>query len=458
MKKQLLTITCTAFLAGLTCLSLKAQTLPKDECETVLNFDGTNDFIQLEKPSTFGNSSMTLETWVKVPIVGEGGLTSTTRVGNIFSNYDDGDNVNFEIHNNGDIRFYWNGAEVDTRGTTDLRDNKWHHIAFSRDVQNSLTTVYIDGEIEFSTGAGSNITFTSPHRIGADNRNGTGVYFHGDIAVIKVWGVAKTKEEIVEGMASKAATDPNLLHYYDFNDGKNSTVLTDYGTEKNHGTLTNMDPMVDWTKADGSEDTRSFSSNTIEKCGYYMWNGMKLTESGEYKHIIPNAAGCDSVMTLDLTINQIPDTAITMNGTELISNAENVEYKWYDCDLEEFVVDANAQSYIPEKNGSYAVLVSNDKCADTSACTSVLITDLDNEIFTNDFDLFPNPTSGTVKIVNSNPSDAFTVMVRDVIGVTVFSGSYTAATIDLNIEQSGVYLVNITSASGVKKDFRLVVQ
>jgi hypothetical protein len=50
------------------------------------------------------------------------------------------------------------------------------------------------------------------------------------------------------------------------------------------------------------------NASTINKtsCNSYSFGDMDLTESGTYKDTIPNMAGCDSVITLNLTIKTIP--------------------------------------------------------------------------------------------------------------------------------------------------------
>ncbi|MCB0803020.1 MAG: SprB repeat-containing protein, partial [Flavobacteriales bacterium] len=52
--------------------------------------------------------------------------------------------------------------------------------------------------------------------------------------------------------------------------------------------------------------SQSFTAN---ECNSYVWQGMTFTQSGTYYDTIPNAAGCDSLMTLNLTIrNQTSET------------------------------------------------------------------------------------------------------------------------------------------------------
>ncbi|MBL4710528.1 MAG: hypothetical protein JKY48_19035 [Flavobacteriales bacterium] len=60
-----------------------------------------------------------------------------------------------------------------------MRNNKWHHLAFVRNTANNTFKAYVDGMIDIST-AGTNINFSSIHRIGGDNRSTDGgPNFHG---------------------------------------------------------------------------------------------------------------------------------------------------------------------------------------------------------------------------------------------------------------------------------------
>ena len=79
--------------------------------------------IQLSQNLTIGNSSNTIEAWVKVPTVGTGGLTVGERVGILLGNFN-GTNTyaNWQISSTGLLDIDWNGTfQI---GTTDLRDNQ----------------------------------------------------------------------------------------------------------------------------------------------------------------------------------------------------------------------------------------------------------------------------------------------------------------------------------------------
>ena len=42
-------------------------------------------------------------------------------------------------------------------------------------------------------------------------------------------------------------------------------------------------------------------SDTV--CGFYVWDGVTYDSSGTYSNLYSNVYGCDSVVTLDLIIN-----------------------------------------------------------------------------------------------------------------------------------------------------------
>ena len=63
-------------------------------------------------------------------------------------------------------------------------------------------------------------------------------------------------------------------------------------------------------------------NDTATACDEYVWNGKTYTESGVYIDTIPSQAGCDSIVTLTLTINN----SITTEQTEVACDS----YTWTD--------------------------------------------------------------------------------------------------------------------------------
>lgn len=81
--------------------------------------------------------------------------------------------------------------------------------------------------------------------------------------------------------------------------------------------------------------------------------------------------GCDSLVTLDLTIGGLDSTATQLDAITLQANASGVEYQWMDCDSNYMIPGANNQIFVAPYNGSFAVQVTDQNCVDTSACFTV---------------------------------------------------------------------------------------
>lgn len=214
-----------------------------------VEFDGKNDFIQLEKPLKIGENNFSVELWIKVPSPRSGQLKAGERVGIIFGNYKDTDieTFNFELFTKGRVRLYWRHGQVQGVGTKDLRDNKWHHIIIVRNKEMKNFTVFIDGKQDLITkGAGRDIEFKTTHRIGGDRRNGRGgPSFHGQMDEFRVWKTALTLEDIKEIQENTSIHDYNpqlqtkLLLYYQCEPGEDKSKITDLKGD-NHGLFKNF--------------------------------------------------------------------------------------------------------------------------------------------------------------------------------------------------------------------------
>ena len=79
-------------------------------------------------------------------------------------------------------------------------------------------------------------------------------------------------------------------------------------------------------------------------------------------HTLMNSAGCDSVVTLDLSINQINNT-LTQNGNSLSANQIGASYQLLDCGNNYSIMSgANSQIINAGSNGANAVEITKDGC------------------------------------------------------------------------------------------------
>lgn len=59
---------------------------------------------------------------------------------------------------------------------------------------------------------------------------------------------------------------------------------------------------------------------TVVACNSYFWNNQTYNSSGIYTQTQVNVAGCDSSITLHLTINQTPNVLTSNQGLRLVQD------------------------------------------------------------------------------------------------------------------------------------------
>ncbi|MFY7732063.1 MAG: LamG-like jellyroll fold domain-containing protein [Bacteroidia bacterium] len=114
------------------------------------------------------------------------------------------------------------------------------------------------------------------------------------------------------------------------------------------------------------------SVQNIAACKNYVIKGVTITQSGTYRDTLTNMAGCDSIVVYNLNINTVNKT-VTKIGNTLTAAATNANYLWINCTTNLPIANANMQSYTPTASGSYKVIITQNGCVDTSACTNVTI-------------------------------------------------------------------------------------
>ena len=237
-----------------------------------LQFDGIDDYILLPEAIDIGSTSSTVSMWVKVPVVGEGDLTADERVGILLGigRYSPKPNANWEINSNGQIRIHWNEAEIDFPGSSDLRDGKWHHIAFVRNIDNDSLKGYVDGVVEIDENdAGTNLEFDEAFYVGWDHRQkdvnpNNDHRFHGLIDELQIWDIARTQAQIIADYKT-GITNPfnnsNLKLYLRMNNGVGTTVF-DHSSNMVHSPITGatwIDQSSSWSTTLGTEGEASWS-------------------------------------------------------------------------------------------------------------------------------------------------------------------------------------------------------
>ena len=165
----------------------------------------------------------------------------------------------------------------------------------------------------------------------------------------------------------------------------------------------------------------------------------------------PDAGQCSNSLNQTITVNPLPSNGISQNGITLSAAATGVAYQWIDCNTNQPVVGATNQSFTTtEAVGTYAVIVTENGCSDTSTCISVDQSGLNEGDFY--IGLLPNPANESV-LIQWN-SDAFDMIeLLDEAGKIVrrvfVSDAAQAVEFSLTHIAAGVYHVRLSGAERV---------
>uniref|UniRef100_UPI00404A4B7D SBBP repeat-containing protein n=1 Tax=Flavobacterium sp. TaxID=239 RepID=UPI00404A4B7D len=197
------------------------------------------------------------------------------------------------------------------------------------------------------------------------------------------------------------------------------------------------------------------SSNTgtdvITACNSYTWiDGNTYSSStNSPTWTLLNSSGCDSVVTLNLTINQGLDVTVTQNGAMLTANETGVTYQWLDCDNNYAVINGETnQFYNATITGNYAVQISSALCVDTSQCILVDFTGID-ELTSSSISVYPNPSNDgyfSIELAGT----ITTVVLYDMLGrIIEVPFNVEQGSLDASSLEAGKYIISINSNDGV---------
>jgi len=190
---------------------------------------------------------------------------------------------------------------------------------------------------------------------------------------------------------------------------------------------------------------------TVTACISYTWiDGVTYTyDNNTAVDTLVTLAGCDSIITLNLTINTV-DLLIGAYGPGLFAGASNATFRWMNCADSSIIAGETNQTFIPTSNGDYAVEVTQNGCVDTSNCLSVNTIGL-NEEQLDQILIYPNPTQNQLTIeTKSNDSH---LAMYNTIGELVYSIAKLRPTTVINVSHlpSGIYTVFVGGDNYVVK-------
>jgi hypothetical protein len=160
---------------------------------------------------------------------------------------------------------------------------------------------------------------------------------------------------------------------------------------------------------------------------------------------VNDGGGNTETCSFNVTVLPNIDTSVNVNGATLEAQNSNANYQWIDCTTNDAITNEISQLYQPTVNGTYAVIIDQGGCIDTSSCYQITTVGLATNNINNSFSVYPNPTSSNVTIALNTSDLTGTILVYTTDGKTVLNKSFeNKSVIDLSIPgNAGVYFVQI---------------
>ncbi len=155
-----------------------------------------------------------------------------------------------------------------------------------------------------------------------------------------------------------------------------------------------------------------------------------------------------TTQTQNVTVTGVDvGTTMASDGITMIATNNNagVTYQWIDCETNAPVAGATNVNFTPTYGSDFAVIVTENGCSDTSACVNSTV-GLTN-ISIDEFNLFPNPTTGQFTV--SFDGEIKSIEMIDVTGrIVMKETTLNEGMVDASILAPGKYMVRLTAENG----------
>jgi len=194
-----------------------------------VNFDGSNDVVNVGDISAFNLSQLTVEAWINPSALANKSIVDKFP-------YDLGTNGwRINTRSNGDIWFSYGNANSNDQAiaTSSYTGNSWSHVVGTYD--GITLKIYVNGVLKGSQA--STKTYTATGRVlsigsnsGFSNIPGSFEVFQGSIDDVRIYNYVRTQEQIIQDMQGDAPPDvsgqklPDPVAYYSLDEQQGQTA------------------------------------------------------------------------------------------------------------------------------------------------------------------------------------------------------------------------------------------
>jgi Secretion system C-terminal sorting domain len=173
--------------------------------------------------------------------------------------------------------------------------------------------------------------------------------------------------------------------------------------------------------------------------------------------LFPNSCtSLDSVsVNTFITVFQVPNATVNVNGNVLSAQTAGATYQWVDCNNNYAPIpNAIQQAFSPISNGSYALIISNPFCSDTSACQTITTIGMnDQDLLEQSIRILPNPTSDNTLVTFPDFIEVTSIIITDMagrnFGYTLVLGNEKRVELSVGHLSPGIYILQLNHSTGV---------
>lgn len=397
-----------------------------------LSFDGVDDHILTTFQAPTGNQARSVEAWIRTTANANPNAGGQQKVILDWGNMATGARFTLNL-------LFFNGLRIEVQGsglnsTRPINDGLWHHVAavYNPVLATNQFKLYVDGQLDTAGNLPTAVNTSNVNSLRIGQRLDGVSFFNGDIDEVRCWNIALSDAAILASYNREFCNLPNgLAAYYTMNvgiaGGNNFSDVTAFDrVANNHGTLQNfglMGSASNWIVG-ALNSTTTIDTLQLTACkSYTSIGGTVLTSSGTINDTLVGFAGCDSVVRQEVVIQNV-NTGISLSQQTFTAlSTLATSYQWLDCNAGFApIAGANQVQFSPSSNGSYAVVVTEANCTDTSNCLSVTGVSVRELLPLLKLSLYPNPSQGSITVQTEQLPQGGRWQIKDVQGRILKNG------------------------------------
>lgn len=187
-----------------------------------------------------------------------------------------------------------------------------------------------------------------------------------------------------------------------------------------------------------------------------QWYSTSQTVEDRYSSAV---SGCDSVVTTYLVVSSIEATTTVWDN--VITGPPNAHtYQWIDCSSGLLMPNATESAIKLPATGTYALIVTQNNCVDTSECVTVtVLVGMGDDPLLGDVRVYPNPVNSLLTIELPTSADQYRFELYSLLGQQVLHADIDhTQQIDVSQLQKGMYLYQLSNSSGGANVGKLLIE